>query len=155
MPLLGLLIALHALAAVVWVGGMFYAYMAMRPAVVQTLDPRLRPRLWVMTLRRFFLWVWISVATLLVTGYAMVFGWYGGMGNVGLHVHIMQGIGILMVLLFFHVFFAPYRRLIRAVADHDEASAARSIGQIRLFVGINLVLGLIVVAVAAGGRYLF
>lgn len=154
MTFLALMIALHALAAVVWVGGMFYAYVAMRPAVTQTIDPRHRPRLWLMTLRRFFLWVWISIGTLLVTGYAMVFGWLGGIANVGLHVHIMQGIGILMILLFFHVFFAPYRRLLRAVADHDQEAATRGIGQIRRFVGINLILGITVVVVAAGGRYL-
>lgn len=154
MSMLALLIALHALAAVIWVGGMFYAYMAMRPAVVQTLDPQLRPRLWLMTLRRFFLWVWACIGVLLATGYAMVFGWFGGMGSAGLHIHLMQGLGILMMLLFFHVFFAPYRRLIRAVADHDPELAVRSVGQIRLIVGINLALGLTVVAIATGGRYL-
>ncbi len=29
---MSLAIALHVLSAVIWVGGMFYAYMAMRPA---------------------------------------------------------------------------------------------------------------------------
>lgn len=154
MPFLSLLIALHVLAAVVWVGGMFYAYMAMRPAVAQTIEPPLRPRLWAMTLQRFFAWVWLSLVTLLVTGYIMLFTWFGGMAQAGLHIHIMQGLGILMMLIFLHVYFAPYRRLKQAVADQDLTLGARAVAQIRQLVGVNLILGLTVVVVAAGGRYL-
>ncbi len=38
-------LALHLPAAVVWVGGMFYAHLAMRPAGVQAIDPAQRPAL--------------------------------------------------------------------------------------------------------------
>ena len=36
-----LAITLHLLAAVIWVGGMFFAYIAMRPAA-QFLDPAMQ-----------------------------------------------------------------------------------------------------------------
>ena len=39
-------IALHLLAAVIWVGGMFFAYMALRPAAASLLEPPLRLPLW-------------------------------------------------------------------------------------------------------------
>ena len=97
--------ALHIVASVIWVGGMFFAYMSLRPVAATLLEPPLRLPLWVQTFGRFFPWVWASIIVLLGTGYWMVFAFFGGMKGIGLHVHIMQGLGILMMLLFFHVFF--------------------------------------------------
>ena len=106
-----LFVSLHTLAGVVWVGGMFFAYLCLRPAAGQALEPPQRLRTWALALERFFFWVWICVALLLLTGYAMVFVSFGGFASTGVHVHIMQLLGILMMLIFAHVFFAPYRRL--------------------------------------------
>jgi uncharacterized membrane protein len=44
---------LHALSAVVWVGGMFFAHQMLRPAAA-TLDPKPRFLLWSRVLGRFF-----------------------------------------------------------------------------------------------------
>jgi uncharacterized membrane protein len=151
---MSLAIALHVLSAVVWVGGMFFAYMAMRPAVVEVIDASQRGALWCATLARFFQWVWVAVILLLVTGYWMIFSVFGGMAGAGLHIHLMQGLGIVMVLLYFHVYFAPFRRLKQAVANQDPQEGGRQVGRIRKLVGTNLILGLIVVVIGAGGRYL-
>ncbi len=150
--MIGLSLSLHALAAVIWVGGMFFAYMAMRPAVVRVVDPSQRPLLWCHALSLFFRWVWISVALLLVTGYGMIH-FYGGMGEVNWHIHVMHGLGLLMMLLFLHIVFAPYKRLKQAVDSGDIEEGKRRVGQIRKFVAINLVIGLVVVVIATGGRY--
>lgn len=144
-------IALHTLAAVVWVGGMFFAYVCLRPAV-GALEPPARCRLWREALGRFFAFVWACVAVLLITGYAMI-PVFGGMKAVGLHVHLMQGLGILMMLLFMHVQFGPFRKLKLAVAAQDWPDAGKQVGRIRPVVAINLVLGVVVVLVAAGGRW--
>tara|TARA_R110000824_G_scaffold14219_2_gene60713 strand:- start:5566 stop:6021 length:456 start_codon:yes stop_codon:yes gene_type:complete len=151
---MSLAVALHVLSAVIWVGGMFFAYMAMRPAVVEVIDASQRYVLWCHTLSRFFRWVWAAVILLLVTGYWMIFSVFGGMARAGWHIHVMQGLGIVMILLYFHVYFAPFRRLKQAVANQDPQEGGRQVGQIRKLVGTNLVLGLIVVAIGAGGRYL-
>ena len=148
-----LLIPLHLLAAVIWVGGMFFAYMALRPVAAALLDPPQRLPLWVQTFVRFFPWVWIAVILLPATGYAMIYAVFGGMSYVGLHVHIMQALGWMMILLYMHVFFAPYRRLRQAVAIGDWPAGGQQLAQIRRTIGINLLLGLIVVAIASGGRY--
>jgi uncharacterized membrane protein len=58
-----------------------------------------------------------------------------------------------MVLLFLHLCFAPWRRLRAAVARQDWAEGGRQLGQIRTIVTINLMLGLIVVAIGSSGRY--
>ena len=154
MTVSALAISLHILSAVVWVGGMFFAYQVLRPVAARQFEPPQRLELWSQVFTSFFPWVWLSVVLLLATGYWMVFKLFGGMAAVGLHVHIMQGLGWLMMLLFMHLYFAPFRRLKEAVVTERWAEAAKQLNQIRLIVGTNLSLGLIVTAVAAGGRYL-
>ncbi len=149
---MSILVALHALAAVVWVGGMFFAYMVLRPSA-GPLDAPTRLALWRRVFGRFFPWVWASITVLLGTGYTMLFLGFGGFAGAGLHIHVMQGSGILMMLLFLHLFFAPWRRFARAVDEGAFAEAAPALNQIRLIVAINLVLGLITVAVGASGRF--
>jgi len=143
---------LHSLSAVLWVGGMFFAHQVLRPAAV-TLAPEPRLVLWSRVLGRFFAWVFAAIAVLLASGYATVFAVFGGFGKIGLHVQLMQGIGILMMLLFFHLYFAPWRRFRAAAARQDWAEGGRQLGQIRTIVTINLVLGIIVVAIGSSGRY--
>jgi uncharacterized membrane protein len=150
---MAILIALHLLASVIWVGGMFFAHMALRPAAVAALEPPQRLPLWEQTLGHFFRWVWVAILTLLATGYGIIFAFYHGMAGVALYVHIMNGLGLLMMGVFMHVYFAPYRRLRQAVAAQDWSRAAGDLAQIRLLVTINLVLGLTNVAIGGAGRY--
>ena len=147
-------IALHLLSAVIWVGGMFFAHMALRPAAAQVLEPPHRLPLWVQVFKRFFLWVWLSVFTILVSGYWMLFSFFGGFANAGVHIHLMHGGGIIMVLIYLHVFFAPYRKFRHAVVVQDYTEGARQLARIRKLITLNLSIGLIVVLVASGGRYL-
>jgi uncharacterized membrane protein len=148
-----LAIALHTLAAVLWVGGMFFAHMALRPSAASLLEPPQRLPLWSATFSRFFPWVWVSVLALLATGYWLVFGFLGGMAGARWHVHLMQGTGLLMMILFTYLYFVPFPRLRRAVAGSDWAEGARQLARIRQVVGVNLVLGVLTVAVGSGGRY--
>ena len=147
-------IALHLLAAAIWVGGMFFAYMALRPAAAAVLEPPLRLQLWVQAFKLFFVWVWLSIIVILVTGYWMLFAVFGGFGNAGLHIHIMHGAGILMVLIYLHVFFAPYRRLRHAIVIQDYSAGGKQLAIIRKLIALNLSIGLIVLVIASGGRYL-
>lgn len=143
---------LHTLSAVVWVGGMFFAHQVLRPAVL-TLEPGPRLVPWSHVLGRFFAWVFAAIVLLLASGYTMVVIVFGGFSKIGPHVQLMQGIGILMMLLFFHLYFAPWRRFRAAAARQDWAEGGRQLAQIRTIVTINLVLGVIVVAIGSSGRY--
>jgi len=142
---------LHVIGVVVWVGGMFFAYMTLRPAAAVLLEPPQRLPLWQATLSRFFTWVWIAVALIVVSSAWMLVA-LGGMKSVGVYVHIMLAIGVVMMLIFAHVFFAPYRRLTRAVQAKDWPAGGAALAQIRKLVGLNLILGLLTVAVAILGR---
>jgi uncharacterized membrane protein len=146
-------ITLHILSAVVWVGGMFFAWMALRPVVARLLEPPLRLPLWSQTFARFFPWVWAAVVLLPASGYWMIFETFEGMQNVGLHVHVMQLTGIFMIGIYLHVFFAPYQGLKRAIGAGDFPAAGRHLAAIRRLIGINLVLGLITIVIATGGAY--
>ena len=154
MTLASFAIVLHILSAVLWVGGMFFAHQVLRPVAVQQFEPPQRLKLWTQVFRRFFPWVWVCIVLLLLSGYWMVFRLFGGMSGIGLHIHIMQALGWLMILMYMHLYFAPFRRLKEAVITEQWPEAGKRLNQIRLIVGINLVLGLVVIAIAAGGRYL-
>jgi len=149
---LAIALTLHLLAALVWVGGMFFAWMAMRPAAA-ALEPAVRLPLWARTFARFFPWVWAAVAVLPVTGYWMA-ARMGGLANAGVHVQIMHGVGWFMIAIFLMVYFAFYARLRRALAASDWPAGGDALGRIRFWIGINLLLGLGVVVIARAGPLL-
>ena len=151
---MGIAVLLHVLAVVIWVGGMFFAYVALRPVAASQLEPPLRLALWAGVFARFFPWVFVSIAVILATGLWMVFAVFGGFSAVGLYVHLMWWLGIIMMLIFLHVYFAPYKRLRTAVAAEDWPAGGKQLAMIRVMIGINLSLGLLVVAIASGGRIL-
>ena len=145
-------ITLHILSAMVWVGGMFFALMVLRPAA-GSLEPEDRLPLWGRTFGRFFPWVWAAVAVLLVSGYWMIFVYWNGLSGLPIYLLFMQGIGWLMILLFLHLWFVPYRRFKRALSAGELPEAARNLNQIRRIVTTNLMLGLINSFIGASGAY--
>ncbi|MES1932995.1 hypothetical protein T35B1_10311 [Salinisphaera shabanensis T35B1] len=148
---MSVLIALHALAAVIWVGGLFFLVGILRPAASSVPLAERLPLLST-AMGRFFLWVWIAIIVLLVTGNTMIF-MLGGMAGVPLYIHLMQALGWVMFLLFGHMFFSPWRRVRVALSAGALADALRAMNQLRFFAAINLAIGLLVVVIATGGRY--
>ncbi len=142
-------LSVHILAIIVWVGGMFFAHQALRPAIVEVLEPPQRLSLWAATFKRFFVWVWIAMALILISGLWMMSLY----PQIPVFMHIMLGLGIIMMLIFLHVFFAPYKKLKQAVSEQRWADGAKALGQIRLLIGINLSIGLITAIVAVAGKF--
>ena len=138
---------LHILGAVIWVGGMFFAHFMLRPAAAP-LESAIRLPLMRRALARFFPWVWVSIAVLLLSGGGMI-----KLGAGGLAVEIMMGLGIIMMLAFGHLYFAPWRRFQRALDGSDLAVAGAQLKQIRTIVAANLFLGLVVVCIGATAPY--
>ncbi|MFT4646864.1 MAG: putative membrane protein [Planctomycetota bacterium] len=148
-------IALHILASTLWVGGMLFAHLALRPSLAENLEPPQRLPVWHAVLKRFFAWVWASIVILHATGYWMLFSIMGGMAGARLHVHIMLGLAWVMTILFAYLFWGPYSRLSKAIAAGDLPAGGAQMGAIRKVVTINLVLGLIVIVVGSAGRYIY
>ena len=152
MILIVLLVAIHLLAAVFWVGGMAFAYTVLRPAAA-ALDPAERLPLWRHVFARFLPWVGVSIVVLLLSGFGMIFLIFGQPSNAGPYVHIMATTGIMMMLLFLYLIFATWRRFRDAVDCGALPEAAKSLNQIRQIVGINLLLGILTIVIGGTGRY--
>lgn len=141
--------ALHLLAALAWVGGMFFAWMILRPAAVSALEAPARLKLWLEVFQRFFYWVWAAVIVLPITGVGMLNLRFAGFEAAPRYVHIMIGLYIAMLALFLRVQALQLPELRRAVAAEDWPSGGAVLGRIRRLVGINLILGLGLISIAA------
>jgi uncharacterized membrane protein len=141
---------LHLVGVVVWVGGMFFAHMALRPSA-QALDPPQRLPLLAATLSRFVTWVALAIVLILGSGFFMVTA-LGGFAAVRWPVHAMTALGVLMVLIYAWLVAVPLRELKAGVAAADWPRAGVAMARVRHLVAINLVLGLVTVTVAPFGR---
>lgn len=149
---MNLAVLLHLLAVIVWVGGMFFAHVALRPAAGELLQPAQRLPLLAGVLGRFFKWVAWCIVLILISGSAMMMLIKGAGGRIGIHIHAMTAIGVLMMGIFFHIRFAPFKRLLKAVVAQDWQAGGAAMAQVRTLVGVNLVLGLGCTIVALVGR---
>jgi uncharacterized membrane protein len=107
--------------------------------VVAQMAPPERLALMSGVLSRFFVMVWISIALLLASGF-----WMLSMTDMKLAPkgwHAMSGLGLLMCLIFAHIWFAPFRKLKASVLAADWPAAGKALGQIHPLVVTNFVLG--------------
>ncbi|MFN3593143.1 MAG: CopD family protein [Thiobacillaceae bacterium] len=125
----------------VWVGGMFFAYLCLRPVAAAQLEPPQRLRLWHGVFARFFPWVWAAVILLVSSGHGII-GQMGGLAGLPVHIHVMLGIGYLMAAIFVYLYFIPFPQLRAAVASQDWKAGGAALNRIRILVGTNLTLGL-------------
>ena len=149
---MSLALTFHILAATIWIGGMFFAHVVLRPSA-GPLDLPTRLALWERVLGRFFMWVWLSIAALLLSGFAMVFIGYGGFAVLPTNISLMMTVGVVMAAIFTYIYGVPWQRFRRGVAAADWPGAERSIQRIRRLVGVNLLLGLATAVLAAAGAY--
>ena len=113
--------AIHLLGAVIWVGGMFFALLVLRPSLA-VLEPPQRLALHGQVFRRFFLIVWHAMPLVLLSGYFMLFTVYGGFAGASPYIHVMHLTGLIM------------------------AAAANAIRKLIL---VNLILGILTIIVAS------
>ena len=148
-----LLYVLHVLGAVFWVGGMGFALLALRPSLAEVLPPSQRLPLLATVMRRFSLIVWHAMPVLVMTGYGLVFGVFGGFAGSGWHVHVMHGLGLAMAGIYIALFFGPLQALKSAAAAGEGGPAIAAAKRVGQLVAVNFGLGLATVAVAAWGRF--
>lgn len=145
MSVWGWVLAIHILCAVIWVGGMFFAIVVLRPSIA-ALEPAQRIAMHNRVFRRFFLVVWHVMPIALITGFAMVFGVMGGPARLSWNVNAMMALGLIMAVVFMVLVFGPYRRFRAAVSTARAGDAAE---RIRRLIVMNLALGLVTVVLAA------
>ena len=134
---------LHVVGVVIWVGGMFFAHMALRPSV-QALQPAERLTLLSATLTRFVAWAGGAVVAILGSGMAMV-AMLGGFDAVNRWIASMAVAGIVMIVIYLWLVAVPFRQLRAAVAASDWPAAGASMKRVRHLVAVNLGIGLVVI----------
>ena len=117
-----LIYALHTLAALIWVGGMFFAWMILRPAAVSALQGPERLKLWLEVFPRFFYWVWAAVIVLPVSGVGMLHLGFAGFDNAPRYVQVMMGLYLVMTALFIRIQALKFPELRAAVAAASRPS---------------------------------
>jgi len=142
-------LALHQIAVIIWIGGMFFAHFALRPTIKRSLEPPERIQVAIGVFGRFFPWVWVCIATLWISGLWLAVAELEG--KVAMHVHIMMGIALLMTLIFTYLFVFPFRRMKMAVEYENWRWASAKFSTIRKLIVVDLVLGLFTVIVAVSG----
>jgi uncharacterized membrane protein len=146
------LLFLHLVSVVVWVGGMFFAYVCLRPTAAELFQPPQRLQLWRGVFARFFVWVWGAVALIATSGFTML--GLSGFAAARPGTHMMLASGLLMIAIYIYVASVPYPALRRAVAAEDWKAGGAALNRIRQMVGTNLLLGLMTLGFASLGRYL-
>lgn len=143
--------AVHLLSLIVWIGGMFFTLACLRPALA-VLEGPVRPRLMDAVLLRFFAIVNAAIGLVLLSGLAMLWIAYQSFGGGASALHqippswyLMIALGLTMMSVFGHVRGAPAKRLRAAVQAQDAPAGAAALAEIRRWVGVNLVLGVVVV----------
>ena len=139
-----LILFFHLAAAIFWMGGMAFMVMALRPPLAEQLQPPARLQLMAAVLSRFFVVVAISIVVLLATGIVMLLSVPADGTPPGWHA--MAALGVVMMLIFGHIFFSPYRRLKGAVAAGEWPTGGKCAAQIALLAKVNLSLGWLAIA---------
>jgi uncharacterized membrane protein len=144
------LILVHLLGAILWIGGMFFAYVCLRPAAAEVLEPPQRLPLWAATFARFLPAAAAAVLVLLASGITMLA--QTGFAQAPIGWHLMLALGLLMSAVFAYVHAVLYPRLRAACAAAAWPIAAQALAGIRRLVALNLVLGIVTVVAAISAR---
>lgn len=140
----GIWLFVHLVGVIVWVGGMFFSLFCLSPAVAD-LQPQQRAPLMVGVLSRFFRYVGIAIVLVWISGLAMLLP--VGMKAAPIAWHLMLGIGTVMTLVFGLIVAVHFRQAQAHVARADLPSAGLRLARVRTLVLVNLLLGLLTVAV--------
>ncbi len=142
-------VLIHLLGVIVWVGGMVFAHVCLRPVAAEQLPPPQRLPLLSAILGRFFNAVTIAVVAIFATGMWRL-GELSG-APIPWRWHAMAGIGTLMMVIYLVILLNYYPRLKAAVAAQNWPAGGAAMNVIRPLVLVNLILGTVTVVVAMLG----
>ncbi len=140
-------LTLHTIGAVLWIGGMGYALIVLRPAI-GVLEPAAQMQMHMQSLRRFLRLTWHVMPLVLVSGWIMVFTLYGGFAHLPWAVNAMQLTALVMAGVFAYLALGPFKRFRRAIRPGPEL-----LGRMRRLMLVNLALGTLVLVFASIGHF--
>ncbi len=144
-----ILLLIHLLGVVVWIGGMFFAHTCLRPEAARQLPPPQRLPLLEGILGRFFQAVAVAIVAIFATGLLRFADLHGAPAPAAWHT--MAGIATIMLAIFAYIVIHPYRALRRAVESQSWQDGGKAMDAVRKLVFTNLVLGVLVIVIAFVG----
>lgn len=123
---------LHIFFAMVWIGGMAYSLLFLKPSLKEILQEEQKQRFLNSVFSRFFLGVWLSIIVLFITGMGL---WHGYRKDFSenLLFHLKLFLFALMTMVFIYIYFFLFRR--------------GKISQVPNLVAVNLFLGILVLMI--------
>ncbi|MFT8419782.1 MAG: hypothetical protein ABF636_13285 [Acetobacter sp.] len=140
-----LVLALHLISIIMWVGGGAYAAIVLRPSL-SLLDQTQRNSVHLQTMARFFKGLTHAIPTALITGWLLVLH-EGGFANAPWTTNAMQLLGLIMAVLFVRMYMGTYQKLRRAIRPQ-----AAGFDSVRKQVLIIVALGILAVLSACLGH---
>ena len=143
---------IHLVAAILWMGGMAFMLLTLRPAATAQLQPPERLMLMAAVWKRFFPIVLVSIVALFTTGtnlYTTTFRAVKaatGQGGVPMGWNIMLILGLLMMAVFAHIYWGAFAKFKRAMAAPDWPLAGKVAAQVNMWMVINFALGWLAIA---------
>ncbi len=95
-----LIVFLHVIAAVIWVGGMIAIRFAVHYATPTIEDPKVKIGITLEILKRFFKIIWVAIAVLIVTAVLMTLGFNFKGTDLSPIAHAKEGIWTVMTIAF-------------------------------------------------------
>ncbi|MCS7307735.1 MAG: CopD family protein [Aquificaceae bacterium] len=126
------LLFFHILSAIVWVGGMIYSLLFLKPSLKELSQEEQRYKLMRAVFSRFFPAVWLSILLLFITGMGL---WHGYRKDFSANplFHTKLFLFALMTLIFAYIYFFLFRK--------------GRLSQIPNLIAVNLLLGILVLLV--------
>ncbi|WP_309493375.1 CopD family protein [Candidatus Hecatella orcuttiae] len=140
---------LHLLATTVWIGGMFFNIVILRPSLA-IVDPQQRVKLVDQVLSRFLYLAWISIFTLIVTGILTATPTNLNYGILLSVKHAIVTAMVFIVAMISFILFPKLRKLVSQTGSTKLPSEMRELlSRIVLLVKLNLSLGIVVLLFTA------
>ncbi|MFN3599018.1 MAG: hypothetical protein ACK4VK_04705 [Aquificaceae bacterium] len=126
------LLFLHLFFAVVWIGGMIYSLLFLRPSLREITQQETRDRFLRAVFSKFFLAVWISILVIFISGMGLWHGYRRDFTENTLF-HTKLFLFGLMAFLFFYIYFFLFRK--------------NRLTHIPNLIGVNLLMGILILLI--------
>jgi uncharacterized membrane protein len=149
--LMPVVITIHTLATIVWLGGLFFI-LAVLVHATKRLDVEARLDVWNRVFSRFIFLSWLGIGAIFASGVGLVFLRFGGYSGVPTVHRFNTPIGILTIVLYAYASLGPWRRFRAALSAGRNTDATIDLNRMLKLVAAVLALGFIASAVSVAGR---
>ncbi|OUR70829.1 hypothetical protein A9Q76_06420 [Arcobacter sp. 31_11_sub10_T18] len=140
-----LIVFLHVISAVIWVGGMIAIRFAVHYSMQNILEPKIKLGRTLENLKRFFNMLLPFIALLLITALILIFGLEFKDTPLNKFVHMKESIWIAMTLIYITVY-VKRNKAQKAFDEEDFKEAKKQLAPIaKIYIPLNIFLGLVAI----------